>query len=612
MPNFVSDVAETATVWVALSVGPSGRESNFVRVRVDDTLRSLVGLVAVGVALVRPPVITAQSLEPLPVACKGQIVSRIEVHTRPPFEIGGSKVAQRLARQVTSLHATTSPDIIRRFLALSPGEPCTELKRSESERILRGQPYLADATVLAFPDDTGTVSISVLTVDEVSLILGAGGSGKPPYLRGFKLGEANLMGEAISLDGRWRYNADFRDEISAQLTDYQLFGKPYQLHLALAQRERGHDWEMETSHPFLTDLQHVSWRTTAGSNDGYTRFRRLDGTSLFLPFSRTYADVGGVGRIGRPGRVILLGASASYERELPGGMPVMLRLPERELGPEPGTPVEGRYSSHRTTRINALFGVRDVSFMQASGFESLDGFQDMRKGIEIATLIGTGVEALGSDEHDTFVSADVYTGRGSPRAFGAMEVMAEGRRPENGGEWDGLLASGRAVTYLKPLARNTIVADAEWSAGWRQRIPFQLYMADKDGGPLGYRRSNLAGARRLVTRIEDRIFLGRFKQFASFGVAPFINTGEVWAGDVPFGTNTGVKYSAGISLLASVPPRSQRLWRLNLVFPIHPDNGAKWTIRLASYNFTRMFWKEPNDVARNRERAIPTSIFNWP
>jgi hypothetical protein len=575
-------------------------------------LRSLIVLVAVGVALARPSLLTSQSLEPLPVACKGQIVSRIEVHTRPPFEIGGSRTAQRLAQRVTALHATTSPEIIRRFLALSPGERCTEIKRSESERVLRAQPYLADATVLAFPDDTGTVSISVLTVDEISLVLGAGGSGKAPHLRGFKLGEANLMGEAISLDGRWRYNADFRDEVLIQLTDYQLLGRPYQLHLALAQRERGHDWEMETSHPFLTDLQRFSWRTTAGSNDGYTRFRRLDGTSVFLPFRRSYADIGGVRRIGRPGFVILVGGSASYEREVPGMVPVVLRLPERELGPEQGTPVEGRYSKHHTTRINALFGIRDVSFMQASGFETLDGFQDMRKGLEIATLVGTGVPALGSDERDLFVSADVYTGRGSQRAFGAVEVMAEGRRPEDGGEWDGLLASGRAATYLKPLARNTIVADVEWSAGWRQRIPFQLYMADKDGGPLGYRRSNLAGARRIVTRIEDRIFLGRFKQFATFGVAPFMHTGGLWAGDAPFGSNTGVKYSAGISLLASVPPRSQRLWRLNLVFPIHPDNGAKWSLRLMSYNFTRRFWKEPNDVGRNRERSIPTSIFNWP
>ena len=576
-------------------------------------MRSLVVLVAFGVALARPQIITGQSLEPLPVACKGQIVSRIEVHTRPPFEIGGSKVQQRLARQITELHATTSPEIIRRFLALSPGERCSELKRSESERILRAQPYLADAVVLAFPDDSGTVSISVLTVDEVSLILGGGASGKAPYFRGFKLGEANLMGEAISLDAKWHYNADFRDEIAAQMTDYQLFGRPYLLHLAVARRERGTDWEMETSHPFLTDLQRISWRTTAGSNDGYTRFRRLDGTSLFLPFSRSYADLGGVGRIGRPGgRVALVGASISYERELPGEMPVMLRLPERRLEPQSGTPLEDRYASHRTTRLNALFGFRDVSFMQAAGFESLDGFQDMRKGFEVATLVGTGVEALGSAEHDTFVSADIYTGHGSPRAFGALEVSAEGRGPDGGGEWDGLLASGRAATYLKPVVRNTVFADVEWSAGWRQRIPFQLSLGDRDGGPLGYRRSNLAGARRVVTRVEDRIFLGRLKQFASLGVAPFLNTGELWAGDAPFGTNTGVKYSVGLSLLASVPPRSQRLWRLDLAIPVHPDNGAKWTIRLTSRNLTRVFWKEPNDVGRNREKAIPTSIFNWP
>jgi len=562
--------------------------------------------------LAHPAVLTAQSLEVLPVACKGQIVSRIEVHARPPFEIGGSKVQQRLSQQVTALHATTNPEIIQRFLALAPGERCTELRRLESERILRAQPYLADASVLAFPDDTGTVSISVLTVDEISLILGGGGSGKPPYLRGFKVGEANLMGEAISLDGSWHYNADFRDQIALRMTDYQPFGRPFQLHVELARRERGQDWDIEASHPFLTDLQRFSWRSTAGSNDGYARFRRLDGTSLFLPFSRSYGDVGGVGRIGHPGHVALIGASVSYEHENPGGPPISMRLPERRLEPEPGTPLAGRYDNHYTARINALFGVRYVSFLQVLGFESLDGFQDVRKGVELGTLIGSGIEALGSAEHDRFVSADFYAGFGSPTAFSGLEILAEGRRPEQGGEWDGLLASGRVAAYVKAIPRNTIVMDAEWSAGWRQRIPFQLALADKEGGPLGYRRSNLAGGRRIVTRVEDRIFLGRLKQFASIGVAPFVNTGQLWAGDAPFGTNTGVKYSTGLSVLASVPPRSQRLWRLDLAFPIHPDNGAKWTIRLASHNFTRMFWKEPNDLNRNRERAIPTSIFNWP
>jgi hypothetical protein len=610
----VSDVAVTATVCAALGVASSGRESDILCVRVDDTLRSLfIVLAALPLALMRPSVLTAQSLEVLPVACKGQIISRIEVHTRPPFEIQGSKLQERFAREITQIHATTNPEIIQRFLALEPGKPCTELRRSESERILRAQPYLADAAVLAFPDEDGTVSISVLTVDEVSLLLGGGGSSKPPYLRKIRIGEANLMGEAVSLDGDWRYNSDFRDAVALRLTDYQLFSRPYQLHLELARRERGQDWAMETSHPFLTDLQRVSWRTTAGSSDEYARFRRLDGSSLFLPFRRAYSDVGGVVRLGHPGRVALVGASLSYERELPGETPVLIDELTGKLEPEPGTPLEGRYQSHHTTRINAILGVRDVSFIQVSGLESLDGPQDMRKGIELATLIGNGIEAFGSREQDTFVSADLYTGFGTPSAFAGLDVLAEGRKPQGDQEWDGILASGRAVGYLKPAsAGHTIVADAEWSAGWRQRVPFQLGLADRTGGPLGYRRSTLAGGRRIVTRLEDRILLGHVKQFATIGVAPFVNTGELWEGDAPFGSNTGMKWSTGISLLASVPPRSQRLWRVDLAIPMNRDHGARWSIRLTSHNFTRMFWKEPADVDHNRERAIPTSIFNWP
>jgi hypothetical protein len=569
-------------------------------------------LFAYALALARPALLTAQSLEVLPVACKGQIISRIEVHTRPPFDIAGSRVEQRLARRVTQLHATTNPDIIKRFLALQPGEPCDELRRSETERILRAQPFLSEASVLAYPDVDGRVFLTVQTVDEISLILGGGVSSKAPYVRGLRIGEANLLGEAMSLVADWRYSPGLPDAFTLRFTDYQLSGRPYQLHLDAARREHGNDWGVEASHPFLTDLQQISWRTTAGSRNDFTRFRRPDGTSLFLPVGRDYGDIGGVKRIGRPGRIALVGASFSYESESPGSTPMILMQPTGQFEPRPDSLLSGRYTSHRTTRINALFGVRDVSFMQVSGFESLDGFQDMRKGVEIATLIGSGVEALGGTERDLFISSDVYTGFGTPRAFGGMEVRAEGRKAEGGAEWDGLLASSRVAVYLKPVAGNTILADAEWSAGWRQRLPFQLSFADRDGGPLGYRTSALAGGRRLVTRLEDRIYLGRLKEFASIGVAPFVNTGELWAGDAPFGTTTGVKFSTGISLLASVPPKSQRLWRLDLAFPIQPTYGAKWQLRLTSYNFTRMFWKEPNDVARNRERAIPTSIFNWP
>ena len=115
-----------------------------------------------------------------------------------------------------------------------------------------------------------------------------------------------------------------------------------------------------------------------------------------------------------------------------------------------------------------------------------------------------------------------------------------------------------------------------------------------------------------MLRLEDRIFVGHVKQFASVGVAPFMDFAKLWAGDVPFGVDSRLNASVGFSVLASVPPRSQRMWRLDFMYPLNRDSGAKFRVRLFSKDFTSIFWKEPNDVSRNRERSIPTSVFSWP
>ncbi len=542
--------------------------------------------------------------------CKGEVISRIEVSARPPLEIAGSKYQQRVARLVTDLHATTNPSIISRFLVLRPGMKCTEQRRLESERILRTQPYIADATVTAYPDDAGGVYLAVMTVDETSLIIGGGASGQTPYVRAFRLGEANFMGEAMSVVGNWRYSENFRDTWSARIRDYQFAGRPYQVSIEGARRDLGGEWAFEASHPFLSDLQRYSWRTTAGSRDGYRSFIRPDAEPLAIRLKRSHADGGGVVRIGRPGRLALVGASVSYERELPE--PFATSLGPGPTEPDTSDVLLNRYQRLGTARINALAGLRDVSFMRVKGFEALEGSQDVRKGVELATLFGRGIDAFGASEHDDFVSANLYVGVGSPAAFGAVEILTEGRRDGDTKQWDGLLASGRAATYFKPTERQTLLTSVEWSAGWRQRIPFQLTFADRDGGPRGYADSWLAGGRRVVVRLEDRVLVGRIKQFASVGVAPFVDAGKLWAGDVPFGVDSKLSVSVGVGLLAALPPRSQRPWRLDLAIPVNPEDGARWRVIVTSRNFTRMFWKEPGDVQRNRERSVPTSIFNWP
>jgi hypothetical protein len=551
----------------------------------------------------------AQSLSGLPVTCKGERISRIDIDPNPPFRIDGNAVWQQALRFVAQEHVTTKEWVIRRYLALQEGDACTELRRSESERILRAQPFIVDATVLAYPDGNGGVILSVTTVDEVSLIVGAGMTAKTPHFRALVLGEGNLLGRAIHADFGWKKGEHFRDIYAGKVVDYQFLGRPYQFRVEGGRRELGSDWAMETSHPFLTDLQRISWRTTAGNALGYFYFRRPDGVAPALRIQRSYSDIGGVIRIGPPlGRLALVGGSISFEDENPGTQPVIV---DSTITPDTSQALINRYTKHQTARINGLWGVRNIHFMRVSGFDALEGTQDLRTGVEVATLVGKGVKILRGKEADLFASTNLYAGAASQVAYAALEIAGEGRRDQSG-DWDGILAHGRAAVYLKPFNRQTLMSDLTWSGGWRQRIPFQLTFADLDGGLRGFRSADVGGGRRLVARFEDRYLIGQYKDVASLAVAAFAEGGKLWAGDSPFGVNTPLYASTGFSILAASPPQSRRTFRADFAFPVKGERGHGAEVRLVVKDFTRMFRVEPRDVFNSRERSVPSSVFNWP
>src|SRR5687768_2856705 len=175
------------------------------------------------------------------VTCSGQRISEIEVRTLPPSYGGVIAQTPWLNRLVTSLHTTTAPRLVENLLLLRRGEPCSFLLRHETERLLRAQPYLADATVTAYADGPDAVRIEVVTIDEPAVLGSVGVSNKDPMLRALRAGSANIRGLGISAFAGWKDGGVYRDTWQARYSNFQLFSAPVQMHLNGIRSDHGYD-----------------------------------------------------------------------------------------------------------------------------------------------------------------------------------------------------------------------------------------------------------------------------------------------------------------------------------------------------------------------------------
>lgn len=554
--------------------------------------------------VLRPPVAPSGRLT---VACEGQRVDDIVIYSEAPSVANLQRVPV-VARIARSLHATTRTELIRRFLLLEETEPCDELRRAESERILRAQPFIADADIFVIANDHGGVELEVRTSDEVSIVFGGSVRAQSPNLSFLLLGNANLAGQGIFLSGAWRDGLDLRDAFTLRLEDHQFLGKPWVFSSEFERATLGGSYRVEGGQPFLTDLQRVAWRVRAGMWKGYVELRMPGEDTPTLATERKYFDIGGIARVGPPGRLSLFGASITGDDEQTGDR---LLLPDNgnlvDIGQSPRI-----YPAHKIARANFLWGVRDIHFVRREGLDALNATQDVPIGFQLGTLFGRSVAMLGSREDDIFMAGDLYLGATKGIATLRVQAQGEGRRGKGISEWDGVLTTGRVTHYLKFSPWHLNTATVEWSGGYRQRTPFQLLIGVPDGGVRGYEESRLAGGQRVVARLDERFRLGKVSDFADAGVAFFADAGRMWAGDVPFGANTPVKWSVGFSLLGAAPVHSARMWRVDFAIPLSSEANSRFTVKVSNIDRTQFVFREARDVFIGRELTVPSSIFAWP
>lgn len=550
---------------------------------------------------------TAQDT-PLPRSepCDGRVISRVEIRrsSRTIMDKQRAPGWSRAILQPLLLGTPTRASAIAPFLQLREGRQCSEQRRRESERLLRLQPYLADASVRVFDEADGRVRIEVETIDDIRPVIGFGlRDSKPSEV---ELGNANIGGSGQLAALRWRDGRAFRDGFGARYSHYHILGGPNVATMNIAQTPLGSYAQFSVGRPFYTDLQHTAGYAGYVKDDGYLSFTRTDGDPFSIKSSRERADAGVAFRVNTLGRITwLVGALTSYERRGSGSDVVIIT--DSGFVDTTDVALAGRFQTQRSTRAGLVLGVRALSFAKVKAFDGLEGTQDVARGLQLATTIGRGITG---DDRRSFATADFYTGAGTERSFVGLRVQAEAR--QNPGGWGNGVVSGRLAWYNRPSPRQTRIWTVEYAGSSSDSVPYQLTIADPLTGLRGYTGSRLSGGRRLIARAERRLIMPGISRYLGWGLAGFADVGQMWAAKVPYG-ETGTRGSLGVSVLAAVPRESRSVARVDIAYPLAPDKHAKgFDIRVTYRIAARAFWREPSQLTRARLGSPTTDIFTWP
>ena len=119
--------------------------------------------------------------------------------------------------------------------------------------------------------------------------------------------------------------------------------------------------------------------------------------------------------------------------------------------------------------------------------------------------------------------------------------------------------------------RHTFFARVAGAGGWQVTQPYQLTLGGA-GSVRGYNVNDFPGGRRVVFSAEDRVYLGwPWPNLFDLGMTLFADVGSSWAGDVPYGVDTGWRGTLGGGLRLGFPAGTRGVVRLDLAWPVEGE-----------------------------------------
>jgi hypothetical protein len=506
---------------------------------------------------------------------EGAVVGEIRIITQSIFDPGKPGENRLIFRLADRLHRTTRPQVIERQLLLRRGDRFTREALEESERILRANSYLYDATVRAVPANPGVVDIEVTTRDVWTLQGGIAFNRAGERNTGsVHLEDTNFLGTGkevtlLHIDDIDRTSDVFR------FRDPSLLGSRARLELSYADNSDGGRKRIDLDRPFYS----LDARWALGVSA--MRDERVEPLYEFARIVQRFRHESDFAEIYTG---LSPGLSGGGTHRWRAGFTIDRQRFGAEGGLDSTTVIPpDRELSYPWVSYESI---RD-GYVTERGLDRLQRAQDLNLGRQFHVRLGWSTPALGGDITRLIFETGVTAGwRPGPRQL--LLASAQGSTRTRTGQTENLRAGGGLRYYARNFRRNfgdsVFYAAAEAEFG-RRLDPEDQILLGGDNGLRGYPLRLQSGDRRFLVTLEQRFFSDReYFHLLHFGAAVFFDAGRAWYDKLPerylFPPERPILKDIGLGLrIGSSRSSKASMVHLDLAFPLDGDyNRVQWLV----------------------------------
>jgi hemolysin activation/secretion protein len=490
----------------------------------------------------------------------GAVIGQIRVVVGDVFDTSIDGEDGWLYRAANKLHIETRPSVIKGQLLFESGKPYQHRLVLETERLLRANNYIYEATIVPVRYDGQTVDLEVRTRDVWTLNPGVSfsRSGGENALA-VQLQEDNLLGTGQKIDLEWESDVD-RESLAVTYFNPHFFESFTRLTTTYVDSDDGSEKLFGLSRPFYAlDVRRAGGVWLADGERIESRYQLGKVTGEFEHRDEYYEAYGGWSR-GLQGRgVRRWTAGVTYERD--------------QFDPVPDEVLGGPLPGDREL-LYPWIGVEwiDDDFQRRVNLDQIRRTEDVLVGLRAHARVGYASESAGSDRDALILSAYVQDGadlRSGQSVFGTLSASG---RLEDGTVQNGIVgAEGRL--YWPTSKYSKFYAAVSGAVTENLDEEAQLLLGG-DNGLRGYPLRYQAGTARALLTLEQRYYT-KWYPFRLFhvGAAAFFDMGRTWGTDVTGLESAGLLKDVGVGLrLGSSRSSFGNVIHIDVAFPLDGDD----------------------------------------